>query len=83
VAPTAKKKSSDDAGQAEVQAKVSEAEEKGYEGWHPRHDGENGTPNSAYSLEGGAPKVGDTPESSKVHPDKASVQETTHSTSGQ
>lgn len=60
-----------DVGQAEVQEKVSEAEEKGYEGYSERHDGDNPVDNSAYSLEGGAPKFGDNPENSRVHPDKA------------
>lgn len=66
----AKTTSNDDAGQAEVQAKVTEAEEKGYEGYSERHDGDNPVDNSAYSLEGGAPKFGDNPEASRVHPDK-------------
>lgn len=40
-------KKADDAGQAEVQAKVSEAEEKGYYGTVP-----DKTPNEAYTLRG-------------------------------
>ena len=41
------KKSADDAGQAEVQAKFDEAEEKGYFGETP-----DKTPNSHYTLQG-------------------------------
>lgn len=42
-----KKKAADDAGQAEVQAKFDEAEEKGYFGETP-----DDTPNSHYTLDG-------------------------------
>ena len=41
------KKSADDAGQAEVQAKFDEAEEKGYFGETP-----DKTPNENYTLQG-------------------------------
>lgn len=41
------KKSADDAGQAEVQAKFDEAEEKGYFGFVP-----DSTPNENYTLAG-------------------------------
>lgn len=51
----AKTTKNDDAGQAEVQARVDEAEEKGYEGWVPDE-----TPNEAYSLE--SKGFDDTPE---------------------
>lgn len=54
----------DDAGQAEVQAKVTEAEEKGYYGSVP-----DSTPNENYTLKGvGSGKS--TPENSRVHPNK-------------
>ena len=42
-----KKKAADDAGQAEVQAKFDEAEEKGYFGETP-----DSTPNENYTLQG-------------------------------
>lgn len=42
-----KKKDADDAGQAEVQAKFDEAEEKGYFGTTP-----DDTPNENYTLKG-------------------------------
>ena len=54
----------DDAGQAEVQAKFDEANEKGYFGTTPDE-----TPNENYTLKGvaaGKP----TPETTRVHPDK-------------
>lgn len=44
---TSKKTSADDAGQAEVQAKFDEAEEKGYFGTVPDE-----TPNENYTLAG-------------------------------
>ena len=42
-----KKKAADDAGQAEVQAKFDEAEEKGYFGTTP-----DDTPNENYTVQG-------------------------------
>lgn len=57
-------KSTNDAGQAEVQANFDEATEKGYFGTTPDE-----TPNENYTLAGvssGKP----TPETERVHPDK-------------
>ena len=47
MADSPKKKSADDAGQAEVQAKFDEANEKGYFGSTPDE-----TPNENYTLQG-------------------------------
>ena len=47
MADSTKKKSADDAGQAEVQAKFDEANEKGYFGTTPDE-----TPNENYTLQG-------------------------------
>lgn len=46
----------DDAGQAEVQARFDKEQEQGYVGRKV-----DPLPNTAYSLEGGAPEVGDNP----------------------
>jgi hypothetical protein len=48
--------SNDDAGQAEVQARMDEEQKKGYVG-----QTSDPTPDTAYSLEGGAPEPGDNP----------------------
>lgn len=53
-----------DAGQAEVQQRVDEAEKKGYEGHVPDE-----TPNENYSLQ--TPQDAPTPELERRHKDKA------------
>jgi hypothetical protein len=56
-----------DAGQAEVQAMFDEAAEKGYFGYTPDE-----TPNENYTLQ--TPPDAPTPETTRVHPNKAARQ---------